>query len=118
MWPFKKQNPIAIPPAELAQRLPDGVLDKLLLLIKTENIEQKYDARNGDHVVVGSSIDITTYEGIMTIKVGNEEVCLRRRFDADYTLICDALNVRIKELKVVTTVDRDYSGFNKEVLGL
>lgn len=118
MWPFKKQNPIAIPPAELAQRLPDEVLGKLLLLIKTGIIVQRYNVRNGDHVVVNGKVDITTCEGIMTIKVGNEEVCLRRRFDADYILICDALNVRIKELKVLATVDCDYSGFNKEVSGL
>ena len=118
MWPFKKQNPITIPPAEFAQRLPDEVLDKLLLLIKTESIEQKYDVRNGDHVVVGSSIGIATHEGVMKIKIGEESVCLYRRFDADFALICVTLNVRIKELKVATAVDRDYSGFNKEVLGL
>lgn len=118
MWPFKKRSPVTVSaPKEPLQRLPDEVLDKLLHLIKTGDVVGRLDLGKGVGSTVNGVIDITDYEGIMIIRIDDQEIYLRRRWDKDYRMVCDALNARLRPTKVLS-FERDYSGFNEKVMVL
>jgi len=95
MWPFDRvAQDVVEPTPPKRQRMPNDVLDKLLLLIHTREIMVSPNSKRGGSCVVGGVIHIADYEGVMKIEVGGNEITIYRRFDLEFDIICDALNKR------------------------